>query len=156
MQIVAKVHFDPAEVEFILGLGENGEVQKFVDQECIRLMDSYTPNLDGRLIENVRLNSVIGSGLLRYNLPYARYHYYGVLFVDPITLKGSFYNPKTGMHWSRPNTKKIPDPQGRQMTYNKTRSPKAGSHWFERMWADNKSAIISGAAKLASERAAKV
>ena len=156
MQIDAEIHFNPAEIEFILGFGENGAVQKFVDQECIRLMDSYTPDLDGRLKENIRLNSVIGSGLLHYEGPYARYHYYGVLFVDPITLKGSFYNPKTGMHWSRPNMKKIPDPQGRQMTYNKTRSPKAGSHWFERMWAEHKSDVVSGAAKIASERVAKL
>ncbi len=156
MQIVAKIHFNPAEVEFILGFGENGKVQKFIDEECMRLMEDYTPNLDGKLIENVRLNSVAGSGLLTYICPYARYHYYGVLFVDPITLKGSFYNPKTGEHWSRPKATKIPDPQGRKMVYNKAKSSKAGPHWFERMWADNKSSIISEAAKLASERAAKV
>ncbi len=149
MQIVAKLNLSIASAKQMCGLGKGGRVQMFVDNECIRLMDDYTPDLNGVLKKSVRLNSEIGSGKLVYATPYARYQYYGMLMVDPITLKGSFYDPRTGRHWSRPGVSKIMDPKGRTLTYNTVKSPKAGSHWFERMLADHKDDIGRGAAKLA-------
>ena len=69
------------------GLEPNGRVQKFIDSEVIRLMDDYTPDRNGILKASIRLNSVIGSGLLTQATPYARYQYYGKLYVDPVYLK---------------------------------------------------------------------
>lgn len=117
----------------IHGLGENGEVQKFVDAECIRLMDSYTPMLSGIMIDSVILGSDIGSGLLEYDNPYARFQYYGNVMIDPNT--GSTWAPKYG--------KKVVTSQ--KLIHNKSRHPQAGPLWFERMKTDNKDAILKGA-----------
>lgn len=58
------------------GLLEGGKVQKFIDSECIRHMDKYTPMQTGFLKRSVILGSVIGSGILRYVAPYSRSVYY--------------------------------------------------------------------------------
>ncbi len=71
--------------------------------------------------------------------------------VDPITLKGSFYDPKTGRHWSRPNTSKILDPRGRELHYNTVKSPLAGKLWFERMKADKLEQLRQGLIKVIEE-----
>ncbi len=59
------------------GLQNGGKVQKFIDSECIRCMDKYTPMQTGFLKRSVILGSVIGSGILRYVASYARSVYYG-------------------------------------------------------------------------------
>lgn len=50
--------------------------QKFVDSECLRHTDSYVPFKSGMLKKSGILGSVIGSGKLIYNAPYARKNYY--------------------------------------------------------------------------------
>jgi hypothetical protein len=150
MQIVAKLELD--DVEKILekrGIGTGRKVQKFIDTECIDKMKPYTPNLNGVLSGSATACTVIGSGKIIQFTPYARYQYYGQLMVDPITLKGSFYDSKTGRHWSRPGVPKILDPEGRGLSYNVSKSPQAGPHWFERMAYDYRDAIGEGAADLA-------
>ena len=52
------------------GLLEGGKVQKFIDSECIRHMDKYTPFQTGFLKRSVILGTVIGSGILRYVASY--------------------------------------------------------------------------------------
>ena len=155
MQITAKLDLNLQGLKTQCGLGKGGRVQMFIDSECIRLMDDYTPDLNGVLKRSIRLNTVIGNGLLVQATPYARYQYYGMLMVDPITLKGSFYDPKTGRHWSRPGVSKIMDPKGRKLNHNTVKSPKAGPHWFERMVADHKDDIGRGAAAIAGARYVK-
>lgn len=130
------------------GLEPNGRVQKFIDSEVIRLMDDYTPDRNGILKASIRLNSVIGSGLLTQATPYARYQYYGKLYVDPVYLKGSFYSDDYGF-WSRPGVKKIPDPSGRELNYSTAKSRLAGKMWFERMKADKKDQLLKGAVLIA-------
>lgn len=58
------------------GLQKGGKVQKFVDSECIRLMDKYTPFQTGFLKRSVILGTVIGTGILRYIASYSRNVYY--------------------------------------------------------------------------------
>ncbi len=58
------------------GLQKGGKVQKFIDSECIRHMDKYTPFQTGFLKRSVILGSVIGSGILRHIAPYSRSVYY--------------------------------------------------------------------------------
>lgn len=58
------------------GLQKGGKVQKFIDSECIRHMDKYTPFQTGFLKRSVILGSVIGSGILRYIASYSRSVYY--------------------------------------------------------------------------------
>lgn len=131
----------------VRGLGEKGDVQKFVDAECIRLMVPYTPMLNGDLIDSVVLGSVIGSGELAYNSPYARYQYYGEIYGPnyPIFENGmlaGFRSPK--------GIKK--QPTGRPLKYNTSKHPKAGKMWFERMKADKKEDILTGAKKIAGAK----
>lgn len=58
------------------GLQKGGKVQKYIDSECIRHMEKYTPMRSGDLKKSVILGSIIGSGILKYVVPYARQNYY--------------------------------------------------------------------------------
>lgn len=52
------------------------EVQKFIDSETLRKCDPYVPMDTGTLKRSGTLGTVIGSGLVVYNAPYARRQYY--------------------------------------------------------------------------------
>ena len=134
--IVSKLHIkiDPNKVITNKGLQPNGPVQKRVDTECIRLMQPYIP-MDQGVLTGAFQQTQIGSGRIIQSTPYARYQYYGELYVDPQTGKGAFHDPISGRFWSRPNVQKIPS--GRSLNYNKTRHPQAGPRWFDRMKADH-------------------
>ena len=58
------------------GLEDRGQVQKFIDSECLRLTAPKIPKDTGALIESGTINTVIGSGEVIYNTPYARRWYY--------------------------------------------------------------------------------
>lgn len=112
------------------GLNLGGEAQVFVTELARQYMNPFVPT-----------QGVSGQGLralvfpienytaLEYRTPYAHYQYRGLLYVDPITLKGSFYNPNWG-HWSRPGINKIPDPLERKLNYT---APLASDHWDKAM-----------------------
>ena len=116
------------------GLLPNGKVQAFVDQEVIRLMNAYTPRLNGVLIKSATIGTKIGSGEIHQNTPYSRYHYYGKLMVSSIT----------GSAWSHGESKALTD---KDMKYNG--APMRGPFWFERMKSDKKEKILRGAQKVA-------
>lgn len=118
------------------GLQEAGPVQKFFTSEIMRLSDPYVPFRSGPLKNSAHMTPE-GDGII-YNTPYARYHWFGKLMVDPITKKGAFYDPKSGRFWSRPNTPK--ELTERDMKY--TGGPLRGPRWVERCWIDNKDSII--------------
>ena len=52
------------------------EAQKFVDSEVLRDCEPYTPLRTSMLIKSGTLGTVIGSGLVQWIAPYARYQYY--------------------------------------------------------------------------------
>jgi hypothetical protein len=120
------------------GLQAGGRTQKFIDQEVIRLMDPYTPRLNGNLIKSATLGTKIGTGDINYNVPYGRYLYYGKLMVSSIT--GSSYAAKG-------ESKVL---TGMDLHYNE--EPMRGAFWFERMKADKKTQILRGARRVAGER----
>lgn len=122
------------------GIVIDGKVQKFIDQEVIRLMDPYTPNLNGILIKSAILGTRIGSGEINQNTPYARYHYYGKLMVSS----------KTGSAYASQGEKKILT--DKDLEYNKSKNPLAGPFWFERMKTDKKEQILRGAKRLAGAK----
>lgn len=135
------IKIDMEDVNTILkshGLEANGKVQKFFTNEIMRASDDYTPN-DGGILRASARN--LGNAIL-YNTPYARYHWYGKLMVDPITGKGSFFKEGYG-HWSRPNTPKVLTQ--RDMKYKG--SPTRGPRWVERAWVNNKDSIIESTEK---------
>lgn len=118
------------------GLGIGGRVQKFVDSECIRLMDPYTPRITGALIKTATLGTQIGSGVIEQASPYARYLYYGKLMVSK----------ETGSAWAKHGESKVLT--DKDLKYNKASNPQAGKMWFERMKADHKDDILAGAKSL--------
>jgi hypothetical protein len=118
------------------GITINGRTQKYIDQEVIRLMDPYTPRLNGVLIKAATLSTKIGSGEVSQNAPHARYHYGGKLMVSSIT----------GSAWSHGESKVLTD---KDLKYNTNKNSLAGPFWFERMKADKKEQILRGAQKVA-------
>lgn len=121
------------------GLQSGGRVQKFIDQEVIRLMASYTPMLTGMLEKSATIGTKIGSGLIEQTAPYAGYQYYGKLMVSSIT----------GSAWSHGEKKVLTD---KDLVHNKSQHPQAGPFWFERMKADHKEGILRGARKVAGAK----
>ena len=81
--------------------------QCFVDSECIRYMDKYTPMRTGALIRSATLGTKIGSGHIVYNSPYARYQYYGEIYGPNIPI----YKDGELMGWRSPPKK---SPTGRE------------------------------------------
>ena len=112
------------------------KAQQFVDSECIRLMVPYTPMLSGQMIQSATRGTVIGSGEIKYNSPYARYQYYGKLMVSSIT----------GSSYARKGESKVLT--SKDLHHNKSKHPRAGKLWFERMKADRKEQILKGAQNL--------
>ncbi|WP_167957963.1 minor capsid protein [Anaerosporobacter faecicola] len=139
MQFNAHLDMKPtAEMVKSHGLGKYGEIQKFVDSECLRVMSNYTPMLTGAMEKSATAGTVIGSGVIEYISPSARFQYYGNVMIDPNT--GSTWAPKGGK-------KVVTD---RKLVHNKSRHPQAGPLWFERAMKDHKEEILKGAQEIAS------
>lgn len=58
------------------GLESGGKVQQMIDSEVLRLMDPYVPLAEGTLRDNAIIHTIIGSGKIVYDGPYARKQYY--------------------------------------------------------------------------------
>ena len=111
------VDFDPNQAIKKRDLKEGGQVQKYIDNECIKLMAPLTPmqkENGGTLIGAATRGTIIGSGRIVQQTPYARRWYY-----EPANFNGK---------------------------------PHRGNRWFHRMKADNLSAILQGAARLAGAK----
>lgn len=111
-------------------------VQKFIDSECIRLMAQYTPMQNGLLQKSVTFGTRVGSGVIFYNSPYARYQYYGKLMVSSVT----------GSAWARSGETKVLT--GKDLIYSKRQHSNAQKRWFETMKTNHKRQILRGAAAL--------
>lgn len=125
-RIQAKCKFDPS-----LKTGINDayrRAQKFVDSEVIRLSSPLTPMRSGALAKSAISATRTGSGEVKYNAPYARYQYYGMLMVGKAPKKLT----------------NIP------LTYQG--APQRGSKWFERMKAKHKVDILKGAGKIVATK----
>lgn len=118
-----------AELKWKPGFGSEysakyNQAQSFVDSEVLRLCDPLTPMRSKALILLGTLATDVGSGLVQYNAPYARYHYYGKLMVGPAPKKLTEID----------------------LTYEG--APQRGAFWFERMKANDAKAILKGAGKI--------
>lgn len=86
-----------AELKWNPGMGDEyagrfRRAQRFMDSECLRLMDPYVPMRTGALVKSGTLGTVIGSGKIQYIVPYARRQYYE-------NKGGSPGHPKGGRLW---------------------------------------------------------
>lgn len=100
----------------------NDDVGTFLASEWSRYFAKYVPMQEGILASDITIDPF----KVTYNSPYAHYQWEGKLYVDPITLKGAFYNSDYGF-WSRPGVSKIPTDI--PLNYSKEQNPLATSHW---------------------------
>lgn len=120
------------------GLEENGSVQKFIDSEVIRKCDSKVPMDQGELKRSVVAHSVLGSGIVKYATPYARYLYYGQLMVA-----------RNGSAWAKSGEVKYVTSTSLKFQGG----PERGAYWFARMKQNGgKDEILKGAKRLAGAR----
>ena len=77
-----------------LGIEPNGRVQKFFTNTCYKHMDKYVPRDEGnlRIVVDIQPNSIT------YEMPYARYQYYGVR-EDGTHQVQHYTTPGTGSYW---------------------------------------------------------
>lgn len=109
-------------------LNKMQSVQKYIDSEVLRLSDPYVPFDTGKLKQSGTLGTVIGSGEVGYNCPYARWNYYN--------------NAGTGK-------------QGTTKYSSHNYKCLRGKLWFERMKADHLDEILDGCTKIAGGKAKK-
>lgn len=131
------IKWDPQEVNERMD-----KAQMFIDSECIRLMSPYTPFRTGTLERSATLGTVIGSGKIVYNAPYARYQYYGVVYGPNIPI----YENGILVGFRSPKQKR---PTNRMLNYSTARHPQAQRLWFEVMKKKYGGAILRGAAAVA-------
>lgn len=83
-------------IKIALGIESNGRVQKFFTNTCYKHMDKYVPMDNGDLRTNVdiQVNSIT------YEMPYARYQYYGVR-EDGTHKVRKYTTPGTGPYWDK-------------------------------------------------------
>ena len=124
------------------------KAEKFIDSECIRQMKPYTPFRTGMLERSATLGTVIGSGHIVYNSPYARYQYYGVVYGPNIPI----YENGILVGFRSPKQK---HKTNRMLTYSKAGHPQAQCLWFETMKKKHGEAILRGAAAIAGGKAGK-
>lgn len=109
------------------GLERNGRVQRYIDNEVLRLSMPMIPFQVGDLQRSGQLGSQVGSGVITYNAPYARYHYYGKVMAG-----------RAPKHVT-----------GKKLKHHG--SPLRGAFWFERMKAAYKKQILEGARREAGK-----
>ena len=79
-----------------LGLEPNGRVQRFLTNTCYKHMDKYVPMNEG----NLRTTVDIKADTITYEMPYARYQYYGVRN-DGSRPVQNYTTPGTGPYWDK-------------------------------------------------------
>jgi hypothetical protein len=137
--ITAKITFNPAATAARL-TAANKTAQRWLDSEVLKDCTPYVPRLTGALEQSGIFGTVIGSGEIVYNSPYARYQYYGKVMVDPETGAAGFL---TSDGWfSRPGVAKMLT--SRDLTYSTQSHPKATRMWFEVAKSINKPKWLAG------------
>lgn len=117
-----------------LGVDENGDVTKYLRDDCDRLMDSYVP-MESGVLKNTK--TYPSNHEIKYTSPYAHYMYKGVVYISP-TLGVSGVPTSNGKWWSPKGETKIPS--GKSIKYRG--APKRGKEWDKRMKNDRKNDII--------------
>ena len=85
-----------SQIKARLGIEPNGRVQKFFTNTCYKHMDKYVPKDNGEL----RTVVDIESNSITYEMPYARYQYYGMRDDGTHVVK-NYTTPGTGPYWDK-------------------------------------------------------
>lgn len=115
------------------------EAQKFVDSEILRGTEPFLPFRTGMLTNLGILGTEIGSGLVVWLGPYARFQYYGKVMVGI----------ESGKVWANRGEKKVVTDRDLQYHGGGLR----GSFWFQRWKEVHGRQTIEGARKIAGGRA---
>lgn len=83
--------FDGAAALKKRGVYDGGEVQQFIDSEVLRYSDPLIPKDIGALIESGHINTVIGSGEVKWSTPYARRWYYMPAMFQEAPTRGNYW-----------------------------------------------------------------
>lgn len=111
--------------------------QKWLDNRVLVDTAPFVPMQTGMLMKSGQLGTIVGSGTVVYQAPYARYLYYGKLWVDPAT----------GSSWATTSGYKVAT--DKDLVFSQSVHPQAQAFWFEASKAQNKPKWIAGARKLA-------
>lgn len=106
------------------------KAEHILAQQVKKDTEPYVPMRSGSLRNRTR---VVGNKII-YPGPYARYLYYGKLYVDPVT----------GSPFARKGVTKVPAVPDTNLEYH---HPGTRAHWFEASKAQNKEKWLRVAAK---------
>jgi len=129
-----KIHVEMKPISTIvnrLGLGKDGNVQRFVTNTVNRRITRYMPFRSGALA--TKLKHIKSSTEIEVLGPYARYQYYGKVMVGKA--------PKTVID--------------QPLNYDKTKHPLAGPFWDRRLMADEGAQIAAEVQRYVDRKAGR-
>ncbi len=85
-----------SQIELRLGINPNGRIQRFATSTCQKHMDKYVPKEHGDLRTIISMDAKS----ITYEMPYARYQYYGVR-EDGSHKVRNYTTPGTGPYWDK-------------------------------------------------------
>ncbi|MFV0315180.1 MAG: minor capsid protein [Anaerotignum sp.] len=112
------------------GLGVEGRIQRYIDQEVIRYMEPFTPRNSGAL----QRSAYAKNGEVVYTVPYAKFLYYGKVMVSP----------SSGSPWAKSGESKLLTQRKLQFKGQPTR----GAYWFLRMKVQYANRILKEVSRL--------
>ena len=89
-----------SQIKARLGIDPNGRVQKYFTKRCADYMDKYVPRRIGSEGGSLREVVDIQPNSITYEMPYARYQYYGVR-EDGTHPVRNYSTPGTGTYWDK-------------------------------------------------------
>ncbi len=105
-----------SQIKARLGIEPNGRVQKFFTATCAKKMDKYVPFDEGTLAETVIIDGQptrnVTENTITYEMPYARYVYYGI------------------------------SKNGKPLNYHTDKHPLAHKYWDKEMWSAEKQDVV--------------
>ena len=122
------------------GLAQDGKVQMFHTQNCLRRIKRYMPFLSGATYKITVAQTNIRKPEIVTNVPYGKYLFYGKVMVNSKTGKGPALIPGVGYRFPKYSTLM---PTDRELEYTKTKNPLAGPHWDRTLVAYEGKAIVS-------------
>jgi len=169
MHVIGKIQVDMVPVNTImkrLGVTPDGDVQLFVTKMVNHRIVRYMPFSSGVMATKTKFLSgipapseghltdkreVISPTEIYIPGPYAHYQYVGKKWVDPKTHAAGFL---TANGWrSRKNVPKVGTDQ--DLTYDKSKNPRAGPHWDRALVAAEGAAMTADVQEYVNKRAGR-
>lgn len=122
------------------GIGKAGDVQMFHTQNVLRRIKRYMPFRTGATYKLTFLQTDIRNPFIITDVPYGKYLYHGKVMVNAKTGKGSDFVPGVGYRYNNGSVLKA---TGRDLTYTKTKNPKAGPYWDRTLVANEGKAMTA-------------